>query len=363
MVINNQIYFTNLDNTDANEITNTLFPYAGYHGDTFATTYMETSPFSVMVSSFSDLTPSSACVNTYVSPTGSIYSSTPLEDILPILSKQKPHKHDFFELMFVLDGEIYVSIENHRHLYPKGSGCILNRQVMHYEEWQGQHRILFLQISYDFLKQIYSDLCLSFFDVEKKQLSGDIMLFLQSNLFKENTNEKAHVDFIPPSADFQIFDAVHDYFDIIFRETLSPDSNSSRKIKNAIVELFDFISSSENFSTTPVKIGSDVENYLYSEIVRVIEESCGRISRSQLSEKLNYSGAYLNDICKKHSGLSLYNFGMTYCIKEAARLLSESSYTVSEVEAYLGFTNSTQFYKEFKKAYGVTPAKYKRRTG
>ena len=89
----------------------------------------------------------------------------------------------------------------------------------------------------------------------------------------------------------------------------------------------------------------------------------GRITTASI-DNLNFkAGAYLNDICKKHSGLSLYNFGMTYCIKEAARLLSESSYTVSEVEAYLGFTNSTQFYKEFKKAYGMTPAKYKRRTG
>ena len=64
------------------------------------------------------------------------------------------HRHDFYELMFVIDGDIYQNIENLRHYYPQGSCGLMNKNVFHQEEYGGYHRIAFLQFSEEYLLQL-----------------------------------------------------------------------------------------------------------------------------------------------------------------------------------------------------------------
>ncbi|MCR4673437.1 MAG: AraC family ligand binding domain-containing protein, partial [Lachnospiraceae bacterium] len=275
----------------------------------------------------------------YVFPKGAFYSCMNREETESRREYFKLHHHEFFEFMFVMEGEVYVNIENERHLYKKGSCCILNRNVMHTEEYSTDFKIVFLQISPEFLKMIYEDLCLNFFELISTSAPSDMKKFLKANLTGNTNTSKDYVDFNPLMAE-TVFDRdVHYYFDSITRETLSPTEASSLRIKNDITDLIRFLSDPGHFSTEPIQIGTDAEYTLFTKITKSMEETYGQIRRSQLAEKLNYSGAYLNEICKKYSGLSLFDYGMTFTMKKAEELLSTTNENISDIESLLGFSN------------------------
>lgn len=186
------------------------------------------------------------------------------------------------------------------------------------------------------------------------------MNFFDMNLGNNQDCEKDYVDFIPNPEQSNLALTVHQMFDQLTLETLSPKQGSSLFVKYQIEQLFAFLMLPEHYSTTPIRIGTDTEYELYNKIIASMTRSFGRISRRQLSQELNYSGVYLNEIAKKYSGLSLFDLGMTFCMKKAARLLTSSKDSVTDIGSALGFTNRTHFYKIFKKTYGMTPAEYRK---
>lgn len=70
----------------------------------------------------------------------------------------------------------------------------------------------------------------------------------------------------------------------------------------------------------------------------------------------------MNTIVNKYTGMCLYDYGLTFTMKKAAHLLTETYKPISAIEAQLGLTNRTHFYKLFRKKYGVTPGEYRRKS-
>lgn len=98
---------------------------------------------------------------------------------------------------------------------------------------------------------------------------------------------------------------------------------------------------------------------LFSHICHLLEDTDGRISRSELEQILNYSGNYLNTIVKKYTHKCLFDYGQTFCRKKAATLLKETTSSISEIMEELHFTNTTHFYKCFKEHYHMTPNQFR----
>lgn len=90
-----------------------------------------------------------------------------------------------------------------------------------------------------------------------------------------------------------------------------------------------------------------------------MEDTCGRMSRSDLERVLCYSGNYMNTIIKKHTGMCLYDYGLTFTLKKAAALLSDTPASISSIAIQMGFSNRTHFYKLFRDKYGITPGEYR----
>lgn len=353
-------FSSTLNSDDQNLLAQSFFADQYSHADRFSQNYILNNPYRLIFTSYNPSLEDNCFSTTYVDPTGCLHIQLDKNETEYAFLKLALHKHDYFEIMFVLSGEIYVNIEHERHLYKKGSCYIVNKNVMHTEEFTTDFQIVFLQISTEIMHAIYQELSLKIFDIEKAAPPSAIIEFIANNLTANANTHKAYLDFIPSKEDASVAKVLHDYFDQITRETLSPNLKSSFHIMTLFRRLFLYMSTPDIFSTIPVQIGSDAEYMLYSEIVGAMRETDGRMSRSQLSEKLSYSGAYLNEICKKYSGLSLFDYGMTFCMKKAAHLLASSSDNITDIGYALGFTNKTHFYKIFKETYGMTPAEYRK---
>ena len=140
---------------------------------------------------------------------------------------------------------------------------------------------------------------------------------------------------------------------------LYPDFGASYQIKGLLCAFLAYLSSPQYYHCTNIRLDTNSDFLLFSRITHLFEESNGRMSRAELERLLNYSGDYLNRIVNKYVGMCLYDYGMTFCLKKAAKYLSETNESIGSIAAKLQFTNRTHFYSLFKEKYGVTPKEYR----
>ena len=351
--------FNNFESDDIPYILKKLFPTSNKEFDSLPVLFQMNEPYRMQIVHFRPNEEEHHFTMTSLSPDSIIYSTLEKKEVGLRLT---PHLHqcEFYEFMMVLDGNIYQIIENERHLYTTGSCCLLNPNIRHAWEFSSEFRIVILQICVDFLKSILDDLALSFFEIEQLQPSNNLETFLHSDLEKKRGKQKNYIDFIPIQENKWIVDNMHRLLDAIANTTLFPSIGASHIIKSILFRLLQLLSSSDNYETTPSQIGTKTENILYNQIAEIMESTHGRATRKDLEEQLNYSGNYLNNIVKKYTGLSISNYGMSICLKEAGRLLVNTDKNISEISAMLGFTNRTHFYKAFENMFHMTPTKFRK---
>lgn len=270
------------------------------------------------------------------------------------------HKHECFELMFVINGELFQNIEYERHIYPKGSLCLVNKKIHHAEEFSTDFRCVFLMMSTELINSIFFPSLSFIFNEEEKLKNSAIEDFFYHNTTGADLDRREYIDFIPTSASPNIYKDMYKKFDILTSHMLSPNLGSSFTLRATIMEIFSDLMNKNYYSTIPISIGSDKEFFLFDKINTLVLTHNGRITRSQLEKELSYSGSYINAICKKYSGLNLFDYGMKICMEEASKLLINTTKRVSEISESLGFTNRSHFYSIFKKHYGITPAEYRK---
>lgn len=274
-------------------------------------------------------------------------------------NRNELHYHDFFELMFVIDGEIYQNIEYKRHLYPKGSLCLLNRNIHHAEEFSTDYRIVFIMMAEDLATNLFFPADSNYFREEDVLLSSKLFSFFNRNAVEYSSSTREYIDFIPVYNDEAGYRKMYRLFDRLTSNFINPSLGSTYEIKSILMQIFKELIDEESYNTVPVDIGSDKEMRIFDDITRIMKIKNGRTSRSEIEKELSYSGSYLNAICKKYSGLNLFNYGMTICMKKACKLLSETSMSISDIAEELYFTNRTHFYKLFEESVGMSPAKYR----
>lgn len=272
-------------------------------------------------------------------------------------NSRSPHIHDFYELLIVLDGEIHQQIEQTDFIFHSGNCCLMNHNIVHKEVFSSNATLLFIGMSKELVRQLSADEQKVYFQDIEKPGSNPILKFLTENL--DNPDTKEYLDFVPSMNNKDWYRTLHTITDNILRAIMFPKLGSTYVIKGMLLELFGYLSNPEYFHFTPVHVQADNDFILFSHISHVLEDTNGRITRSELEKVLNYSGNYLNTIVKKYTNKCLYDYGQTFCMKKAAALLTETPASISEIMQELQFTNTTHFYKCFKKHYHMTPKQFR----
>ena len=268
-----------------------------------------------------------------------------------------PHLHDFYELMIVLDGEIHQQIEQTELVFHSGSCCLMNRNIVHKEGFHSKAMLLFIGFSEKLVRELAEDEQKVYFPEIERPGSNPILRFMTDNLTKSDTKE--YLDFFPGINNKDWYRILHTLTDNILRAIMFPQMGSTYIIKGMLLELFGYLSNPEQFHITPVHVEADNNFLLFSHISHLMEDMDGRITRSELERMLNYSGNYINSIVKKYTGLCLSDYSQMCYIKKAAHMLCTSTLSITEIMEKLHFTNTTHFYKCFKKHYQMTPKQYR----
>lgn len=83
------------------------------------------------------------------------------------------------------------------------------------------------------------------------------------------------------------------------------------------------------------------------------------ISLKGISAQFNLSQGYLGAMFRSAEGVSVMEYVNDIRVKEAAELLANSRLNISAIMEKCGFFNESNFYRQFKQRYGVTPKIYR----
>jgi AraC-like DNA-binding protein len=221
--------------------------------------------------------------------------------------------------------------------------------------------VLYLGFSVDLLKELFEHAGNSAMPQEQSIFLTDMYQFIDNDLKKPG--QRSYLDFIPLYQNENGPARLKELTEAIIHNLMFPDFGSSYAILGLLCETLCYISSSSNYHCSLTEITQGNDYLIFERINHLLTESNGRLSRQELSGKLNYSGDYINRIVNKYAGMCLHDYCMDICIKKAAKLIASTERPISDISISLGFTNRTYFYKIFSQKFGVTPKEYRRQSG
>ena len=98
------------------------------------------------------------------SPNGCWLHENSMDALFRALSSRPLHRHDYFELMLVLEGEVIQQIEEKEYPYRAGTCCLVNRSILHNERFTGPAKLCFIGLSVDFVRSLTESASLQLFE-------------------------------------------------------------------------------------------------------------------------------------------------------------------------------------------------------
>lgn len=128
------------------------------------------------------------------------------------------------------------------------------------------------------------------------------------------------------------------------------------KAEELLFHLFSKLINREN-SVHKSMNNADTERLIYLRNLILADLSVPPVL-STLAATIGMGETRMKLLFKQTFGDSIYNYYQKVRMEEAAFLLKQSDYSVSEVGFELGFTNLSHFSKLFKRYFGLTPKKF-----
>lgn len=102
------------------------------------------------------------------------------------------------------------------------------------------------------------------------------------------------------------------------------------------------------------------QEQLYNDIVDYIKWSRSEpLKVSQIAEYFNYNEKYLSHLFRKKAGISLKQYMLAQKMELAKFLLTDTNQNINEISNQLGYKDSHNFMKSFKKIVGLTPTEFR----
>lgn len=270
------------------------------------------------------------------------------------------HQHSFYELVYVLDGEMTQHMGNGVFRYHAGDALLLNRNVRHYEGSEMDCDVLFLCLEPDFLlKTMKSN---SVFPDKSQNMAGNIQRFLEENQQKQTEAVHEYLDFACTLECRQHpeLNPARELLEQLRQSFLLPGPGYAYQIQADLMRLLALLDTPGIYHLSRVRYDADERDFVYARVLRYLAERNGRISRGELGKALHYNGDYLNRLVKQKSGKTILQLGQEICIRQACRLLCETDLSIAAVLDQLGLSNQTYFYRLFHQQMGCTPQEYRR---
>ena len=237
------------------------------------------------------------------------------------------HKHDFFEIEYILRGTAVQKINGSEYYAQKGDIIFVNIGDVHSYSGSGNCEI----VNYLFRA---SDLAA----LSHRNSPADF-----SKIFNEDFPK--HVVLNPldmPKAEELLIS--------ISRELSEKKFGYSAVVSNSLMNLLITIIRNRK--------GPAVHS-VFNDILDYIDRNYATVTSSELSAKFHYNKNYFCTTFKKRVGKTPTEYINLIKIQKATRLLADTSMSIENIVDAVGFADKKYFYTVFNKQVGLTPGAYR----
>ena len=237
------------------------------------------------------------------------------------------HRHDFVELVFVFSGTCTHTVEGQSFQQGAGSFTIVNSFTSHELVAAPDCLCLTTKVRMDtFLAFHIPNLPLLAvpvcFDCGDDAFMRDMLL----TIYEQQTNEACYHDEI-----------------------------MSLLLQSALIYCM------QNFRDTVrfLYAGTRLEGRML-EIMNYMFENYQNVTLRGLAHHFGYSEPYLCKLFREEVGSTFTQILRDFKLKQAKKLLQTTDKKLNEICDTIGYSDTTQFIRDFKQQYGNTPAKYRK---
>lgn len=251
------------------------------------------------------------------------------------------HYHNFYEIIYVLEGEYSSLIENQTYHMKKGDFLLIDQNVMHkYHYVEKKHdssKRIILWVTQGMLSQLSGDgmdlsacfrgseSCAWHFPVYYEEMLQGYLLKLAMTEMVESKQQGAK----------QVLD--RGYLTLFF------------VYLNILCTRKEYLFAQEELVVHP----------MVEQVSAYVDEHIGeKISLDVLAEQVHMSKYHFLRKFKELTGVTVHTFLVNKRLIRACRALQEGA-SVTESWQRTGFSDYTSFLRNFREAFGVSPGKYR----
>lgn len=109
------------------------------------------------------------------------------------------------------------------------------------------------------------------------------------------------------------------------------------------------------------KVNSTFDNPQVVKALKYIKDHLSTCSTDDLMSHMGMSQRTLHRFCMKHVKLSPYQWIIELRMERAQRQLDQTQNSIEDIALDIGYENLSSFQKAFKKIYGISPDKYRKK--
>lgn len=263
-------------------------------------------------------------------------SYMPVEISFCSVTEYPIHWHNSIEIIYVLEGNLFVNIESDTFKISNNQLEIINVDEAHRIYSTEDNKVLIFHIDPLFFEKYYNDM-------------GNMFFYLNSS------DEGAQ--------DTEPYDELRSFLCRILCESIQKQENYDEEIESTLVELLYHLINNFHYLLYDKEELKDNEEQLerYHRISKYIFNNYTNITLQEIAKKEFLSSHYLSHEIKYATGYSFTDLVNQARVEESVKLLLETDMTISEISEEIGFSHTRYFNKHFKLTYKLTPLQYRKK--
>lgn len=255
---------------------------------------------------------------------------------------KRPHKHNFFEIVYVEKGSGYQCINQHEFEFKEGNIFLLPPLDCHSFRLSEPSRFYFIRFTdHYFMKK--DDLTdykpwydrIAYILANYNKVPGDIISTERERQFIINTIKSIH------------------------QEYMVSDAYSESIITGAVASILNILARS--IESRYVEQANEIDNR-FGEILRYINTHIAdnaKLRIPDLAARYNLSKTYFSEYFKKQAGISLADYILRSKLKIVETKVLHTDLSLKEIAWQMNFTDSSHLARSFKKVYGMTVKEFR----
>lgn len=257
------------------------------------------------------------------------------------------HRHDFFEVVFIMTGRCSQNIGLKRLNFKEGDIIFIAPGVFHtMEVFDDDTAVFNILLRKSTFHQMFAPM------MKQNDLMG--------HFFSEGLYNTKRIEYLV----FHIADSTFIEKQLLFlkmyREHLFHDSYSDQILIGMLTAVNAIMM--RDYQNTMESSYSDVQSQITDNflVLNYLQNHLAEVSLSDVAEHFGFSVSYCSRLIKATTGQGFNEWKRTLRMRQAEHMLLNTKKSVEEIGSSLGYLNLETFIRTFKKEIHLTPAQYRK---